>query len=178
MVPPKKTERLKNYRSQASETSIFEAIRKALATHKARRITFDSDDEGQAIGIEFSVVVQGTTLAFRLPVRLDNAAKLVKQSYVSLGRGISKDALRDQAYRTAWANIRDWIEAQCALIDIGMVRTEEVFLPYLLNQEGKTYFEAFENAWRCQVPKAAATQQGVGSSLMSDEAMDWYEGAD
>ncbi len=144
MAEPKKTDRLKNYRSQASESSIFEAIRKALATHKARRIAFDSDDEGRAIGIEFSLVLQGKTLSFRLPVRLDNAMQLVKQSYASAGRGIGGQALQDQAYRTAWANIRDWIEAQMALIDIGMVRTEEVFFPYLLNQEGKTYFEAFE----------------------------------
>ncbi len=31
-----------------------------------------------------------------------------------------------------------------ALIDTGMVKFEEVFLPYMLDRSGKTYFETLE----------------------------------
>lgn len=135
--------RLKNYRSSAADSAIFEAIRAALAAHKAKRIIFDYDDDGCAVAISFSVEIGKELLAFRLPARLENVADLVKQSYRNAGRNISGQALIDQAYKTAWANIRDWITAQMALIDSGMVRTEEVFLPYLLIDAGKTLFEQF-----------------------------------
>jgi hypothetical protein len=50
----------------------------------------------------------------------------------------------EQAYRVAWRNILDWVQAQMALLDIGMAKMEEVFLPYVVNREGKTLFEHYE----------------------------------
>ena len=50
----------------------------------------------------------------------------------------------DQPYRTAWATIRDWVDSQMALLDWEMVKIEEIFLPYAVGREGKTYFEQFE----------------------------------
>ena len=47
-------------------------------------------------------------------------------------------------YRTAWANIRDWVTAQMALIDTEMVRIEQVFLPYMVNKQGQTYFDVLK----------------------------------
>lgn len=155
----KGTPRIKNYLSSASETSIFEAIRKQLATHKAKRIMFDYDDDGRATSIQFSVEVGGNTLLFKLPARLENVEDLVRQSYKAAGRGISGEALRDQAYRTAWANIRDWVAAQMALIDSGMVRTEEVFLPYLVVAEGKTLFEEFAERRALPSPRTVITEE-------------------
>lgn len=46
----------------------------------------------------------------------------------------------DQAERTAWRCLKDWVEAQMALIEIGMVSIDQVFLPYVINKEGKTLY--------------------------------------
>lgn len=143
MAPKKTTPRLKNYTSGAADSAIFEAIRKSLATHRAKRIIFDYDDEGRAISIQFSIEISKDTLIFQLPARLENVEQLVQQSHRSAGRSLRGQALRDQAYKTAWANIRDWLAAQMALIDAGMVQVEEVFLPYLMIDEHKTFYEAF-----------------------------------
>ena len=72
------------------------------------------------------------------------AKELLVDSYRSIGGSISGDKLDEQAYTTSWANIRDWILAQMALIDARMVKTEEVFFPYLLDQGGQTVYERFE----------------------------------
>lgn len=39
----------------------------------------------------------------------------------------------------------DMLEAQMALLDIQMVRFEEIFLPYIETQNGQTIFERLED---------------------------------
>jgi hypothetical protein len=51
----------------------------------------------------------------------------------------------DQAYRTAWKNIHDWVDAQMALLETEMVRLEEVFLPYMTDSTGRSVFERMES---------------------------------
>jgi hypothetical protein len=36
------------------------------------------------------------------------------------------------------------VQAQIALLEIGMAKMEEVFLPYMLDREGRTLFERME----------------------------------
>jgi hypothetical protein len=38
----------------------------------------------------------------------------------------------EQAERVAWRQLLRWVQAQLAMIDTGMVRTEEVFMPYIV----------------------------------------------
>ena len=44
--------------------------------------------------------------------------------------------------RVAWRILKDWVEAQLALIETGMVSVEQVFLPYCQSGNGETLFEA------------------------------------
>ena len=50
----------------------------------------------------------------------------------------------DQSLRVAWRNIKEWTESQMALIAAGQAKIEQVFLPYVLNKNGQTFFEIFE----------------------------------
>lgn len=126
------TTTLKNARSTSPRT--FEVIQKTLASHKVKQIVLDYDSKGRVRTIEFSIDINGEPYPFRLPARVENVEKLLYGSYPS-------PAQKEQAYRTAWANIRDWIAAQLALIDTGMVKPEEVFLPYLVSKQGHTLYE-------------------------------------
>lgn len=125
---------LKNARS--TSTHSFDAIQKTLASHKAKEIMFRYDGNGHITAIEFSLEINGTLYLFRLPARVQNVERIL------YGDRFLSDAQKEQAYRTAWANIRDWIAAQCAMIDTEQVKPEEVFLPYMLNAQGQTLFEA------------------------------------
>lgn len=53
-------------------------------------------------------------------------------------------ATREQAERVAWRILKDWVEAQMALLDIQMVRFEEIFLPYIETGNGQTIYERLE----------------------------------
>jgi len=135
--------RIKNYTTTLSDEAIFSAIRKTLSSHRAKRITFDYDEQGRAIAIEFIVEIGRESLAFRLPARFQDAEPLVAKARKEARKAASGEALKDASYRVVWAIIRDWLDAQMALIDIGSSRIEEVFLPYLMVEEGKTLFERF-----------------------------------
>jgi hypothetical protein len=125
---------IKNATSTSRNT--FDAIQKTLVAHKARHITFSYADNGRIIGMEFVIEIGGTEYPFKLPARIENVEKIM------YGRSTNLSATqREQAYRTAWANVRDWIAAQCALIDTGMVKPEEVFLPYLISNDGRTFYQ-------------------------------------
>ena len=146
---------LKNHRSQSDISDIFEAIRRTLAEGGARRIAFDYDEAGQASEITFALPIGEHLAAFRLPARLDAVAPVLIESYRAAGRSIPRgEALKEQVYKTGWANIRDWLAGQIALIRTRMVKPQEVFLPYLLNEAGQTYFEAFEQRLALSSPQA------------------------
>ena len=41
----------------------------------------------------------------------------------------------------AWRIVKDWAEAQMALLETQMVSTQDVFLPYAVMQDGSTLAE-------------------------------------
>ena len=64
--------------------------------------------------------------------------------------------LRAQAARVAWRILRDWLEAQLAIVQSRSVTFEQVMLPYMLveSDEGmKTVFEAFRAQAALPAPK-------------------------
>lgn len=126
---------LKNATSKSKNT--MEAIQKSLATHGAKRIMFDYDNAGRVQGIAFILDVEGSDIPFKMPARIDNVAIVMYgESYINLD-----EKRQDQAYRTAWANIRDWIIAQMAMLDTRMATIEEIFLPYMADSMGETLYE-------------------------------------
>ncbi|GAI93622.1 unnamed protein product, partial [marine sediment metagenome] len=51
---------------------------------------------------------------------------------------------RAQAVRIAWRIVKDWTQAQAAIIETEMVKTEQVFLPYAITKDGQTVYDLFE----------------------------------
>ncbi|SRR5579875_1543989 len=150
MTTPAKKPHLKNAYAETTVEESIAIIRKALTAHKARRLSFDYDEEGDPTALSFELEINKRRLSFRLPVRMDIVEQKVLEAYPRYAQ--VTDRLREQAHRTAWANIKDWVLAQLALIDSNMVKLEEVFMPYLLDKEGHTYFEAFEERLALPAP--------------------------
>lgn len=126
---------LKNYASTSALPNIFSAIKKTLSTHGAGQIIEDYKD-GRIVAISFVVNTKKGPMGVRLPARFEKVSAIFDQQGYRYKE--------DQPYRTAWATIRDWVDAQMALIDWEMVKVEEVFLPYAVGQDGRTLFEKFE----------------------------------
>ncbi len=124
---------IKNYTSNSPNT--FNLIQQSLVSHGAKQIFFDYNKDGTIKALAFTLEINGKYYAFRLPARVE------KVEMVMYGRHDLTIEQRQQAYRTAWANIRDWITAQLALIETEQVKMEEVFLPYLVIEGDRTLFE-------------------------------------
>lgn len=113
----------------------------------ARQISLQYDEKGALIGLCFVLVVRGMPFPFQMPVRVSPVAEHFKARRVKAhGKyGAQKFEAADklQAERVAWRQLLRWIQAQLAMIGVGMVSAEEIFLPYLQNPDGRTVYEMF-----------------------------------
>lgn len=106
--------------------------------------------EKKIVGFSFQLSIDGKPTPFNLPIRLDPVFKAICKSYspgwINHYRyGDKRKAdLMLQAERVAWRQILRWLQAQIALIDTGMVKIQEVFLPYYEVAPGVTLFNAVE----------------------------------
>jgi hypothetical protein len=136
---------IKNYSSEIPINRIFERIQKTLVEHGATQIVLEYSRDQKVSGLTFVLPLHDKFLPIRLPARLDKAQALLKQQYETKLIRTRSVLDPEQAYRVAWRNILDWIEAQMALVDIEMVKIEEIFLPYITSRSGKTLFEYYEH---------------------------------
>lgn len=56
-----------------------------------------------------------------------------------------KGEFREQAERTAWKIVQDWVEVQMSMIQMQQADFREVFLPYLWDGK-RSYFQAVKDA--------------------------------
>jgi hypothetical protein len=115
------------------------------------------------IGVVFIIPILSGEFPIRLPARVEQ----VKQKLYG-NRSEYTQAMEEQARRTAWANIRDWLDAQMALIETEQVKLEEIFLPYMTDRSGKTLFEYMQtNQFKLpQLPADRGDQPITGSEVV------------
>ena len=127
---------IKNYTTRIDCYTSIGEIQAALAKHGARKIMIDYGESGQPNGIAFAIQQGNTCQMFILPANVDGVMAVFNKQKVK--------ADREQAERTAWRNVRDWIMAQMAFIESGNVQMDEIFLPYLTDGK-KTLYEAYKS---------------------------------
>lgn len=144
---------IKNYTSEKISYT-FEKIQRVLLAHNAKSINY-MYNEGKTIGLIFVVEISGQDYGFRLPARIENVENIFlkekrKKERSEWNRSSIKltQSEKDQAYRTAWANIRDWVDAQMAMIDTEMASLEELFLPFLVGRNNQSLFERYKEDFK------------------------------
>ena len=131
-----------NYTTTVDAFKTVSEIEYILMKHKAKSIM--KNYEGESItGLSFLIDTGMQQLPVRLPVKVDECLKILKSEKQENPRKQIKDT-REQAERVAWRILKDWVEAQMALLDIEMVQFEEIFLPYIETQTGQTIYERLE----------------------------------
>lgn len=126
---------IKNYTTSVDVYKSLGEIQGALASHGARRIMVEYGEGGNPSGITFGIETPMGPLAFTLPANVDGVRAVFARQKVKDSNG--------QAERTAWRNLRDWVLAQMALIEAGMVEMQEVFFPYLTDGKGQTVYQLY-----------------------------------
>lgn len=131
-----------NYTTTVDSFKTVSEIEHILVKHNAKSIMKNYDGES-ITGLFFLIDTGVQQIPVRLPVKVDECLEVLKKEKKNSPRSNIK-ATREQAERVAWRILKDWVEAQMALLDIQMVRFEEIFLPYIETGNGQTIYERLE----------------------------------
>lgn len=136
---------IKNYTTEIAAEKTIGEIQKLLAKAGAKSISFEYGKEGEIDGLTFTIPVRGIPVSFRLPARQDGVYKILTKGRQQLYREDVQKKWAQQARRTAWRNVKDWLDAQLALIQMEQAELAEVFLPYAVSPSGRTLYEEFQS---------------------------------
>lgn len=129
---------IKNYTSEVPANRSVLHIEERLVQNKAKNIM--KIYEGQHLaGIAFIVDVNGQDFPFKLPARLDRVEAVLMGMYSRPRKG-TEAKVKDQAERTAWKILADWVDIQMSLVELDQAELVEVFMPYLYNHQKETTF--------------------------------------
>jgi hypothetical protein len=113
-----------------------------LARHGATRISMDLAD-GKPSALAFGIDTPNGMRFYVLPANPQGV-------YAALGKAYRERRIpqrycdREQAERVAWRVLKDWLEAQLALIDAQVVAIDQVMLPYLIvDDSGLTLYQRY-----------------------------------
>lgn len=127
---------LLNYTTKVPVYRSIQEIQKALVKAGASSIMQDFDKEGAISAIAFKITLNDQDISFRLPSETRAVLAVMQQD------GTPRSLLTgEHAQRVAWRIIKDWIEAQMAIVATKMVTLPQVFLPYAVNKDGVTLYE-------------------------------------
>ena len=133
---------LKNYTTTIKIEKTMGEIETILANNGATHIFKMYNPDGTPIALAFKCIVNNQELSFKLPMEEDKILEVFRQQ---ANKGKVPQRYKtdiDQARRTGWRIIKDWVDSQMALIEINLVTLDEVFLPYMYNQQlDKTMYQ-------------------------------------
>lgn len=132
--------KLLNYTTEINAEKTVSEIQKRLASAGASQVLHGYDGAGNLSELSFRIKTQFGEMAFRLPANIEAVEAILTRQFKS---GRSRFASREQATKVAWRILKDWVEAQLALLQTGMVTVEQAFLPYMQNNEGETVYEFY-----------------------------------
>lgn len=141
-----------NYTSTMPVDRILAGIQEELRHARATSILFEYTDSGEIKAIFFKIRSEsGEELPFRIPTKVEEAYKKLFANAREprfYNRSRVEEALerrKDQAKRTAWKIVYDWLKAQLTIIELQQAKAEEVFLPYLMVEKNMTLFESMQS---------------------------------
>jgi hypothetical protein len=129
---------LLNYTTKIDADKSAAEISKALRRIGAQSVLTDYDPSGEFItALSFRLNLNGQDVSFRLPCDWVPVLEILKNDK----KVPRAKCTQEQAVKVAWRIVKDWVEAQAAIIETKMVSTVEVFLPYAVMRDGGTLFE-------------------------------------
>jgi len=144
---------LKNYTTEIPAMKSIGQIQGNLVAHGATSIVVNYGPDREPETLAFIISTPQGNIPFRLPANVKAVASvLLKQLSSSTYRQWNREyqeqkkkKLEEQASRVAWRIIKDWVDAQLAIIETEMVTIEQVFLPYMLVKGQNTLYETMKD---------------------------------
>lgn len=162
---------LKNYTSSVPVAQTLHRIEQVLIKCGVSGITKEYSPSGAVSAIRFHIRVSPETpeVTIRMPADCQRALDALWLDYAN-GDKLTPDGkalqwpsrkrlkradFAEQAERTAWKIIQDWVEVQMSMIQLKQAETLEVFLPYVWDGR-QTYFQAVKSAGFKALPEHAS----------------------
>jgi len=124
-----------NYTTSVPAMRTIGQVQGKLAEHGAKAVMMNYE-QGRVSSLAFQVDGPAGPLSIKLPVDLKATLRVMERD------GLQQRYLtEDHAYRVSWRIVKDWLEAQMALLDTEMVKMEQIFLPYIITRDGNTVYE-------------------------------------
>ena len=116
-----------------------------LVANGARSIIKEFGPKGEISTLCFVIQINGNDIPFQLPAKVQECEKVLLASLSSRAHPGTRKKMKDQAERTAWKILSDWVEAQMAMIELAQVDVMEVFLPYVYDPTTRmTFFQSMQ----------------------------------
>jgi hypothetical protein len=133
---------LLNYTTTVPVNRTIGEVQALLVEAGARSIMSDYDEVGRAVGLSFLVQTAYGMRGFALPVNSRSVESVMKNDRKVAPRFRTPE----QAERVAWRILKDWLEAQLALIRTQMATLDQVMLPYMQSEvDGCTVYELYRD---------------------------------
>lgn len=123
-----------NYTTKIDAWKTVNEVQQILSKHKVSH--FSIKNEGTfPVALSFCVDYKGQPLNYLLPCNHEGVLNCLKKD-----RKVPKSSKNsEQALCTSWRIIKDWVEAQMAIVESELAPIQEVFMPYLvINSSGET----------------------------------------
>ena len=129
-----------NYSTKIDAWKTVGEIQQILSKHKVTHISIKNEGSFP-VAVTFTIDYRGQPLNFLLPCNFEGVLNCLKKDR----KVPSSSKNSDQALRTSWRIIKDWVEAQMAIVEAELSPIQEVFLPYLVNSTGQTLSDMMLN---------------------------------
>lgn len=160
---------LKNYTSNVPVSQTIYRIEQTLIKCGVLGITKEYGPEGEVSAVRFHIPIMGKEATIRLPADKEKAQDALWLDYAD-GAELTPDGksmafdwnnrkrkkradFSDQAERTAWKIIQDWIECQMSMIQMQQAETAEVFMPYIWDGRATIYARVKDSGFRALLPE-------------------------
>lgn len=126
-----------NYTTKIDSFKTITEIQQILARNGAKKMIIDNDKNGLPTALTFCIDWNGSALAFALPCNFEGVLKAMKKS-TKVPNSLCTE---EQALRVGWRIVKDWVEAQMAIVEAQLANIAEVFLPYAITKSGNTLYQ-------------------------------------
>lgn len=130
-----------NYTTTIDTFKTVSEIEYNLMKHKAKSIMKEFQGDS-IVGLSFLIDTGYSQVPIKMPVKVEECLAVLRKEKRNGAKNV-KDT-KEQAERVAWRILKDWDESQMALLDIEMVKMEEIFMPYIVDSKGQTLYEKLE----------------------------------
>lgn len=159
---------LKNYTSDVPVPHTIMRMETTLIKCGVKGIEKKYEPDGRVSAMTFTIEMPDeTSMRVLIPVREEEVLQALWNEYVDGdklapdGQSIewprskrkTRESFREQAQRTAWKLMQDWVEVQMSLILMKQADVREVFLPYILHGKRTIYELVSQSGFKALLPE-------------------------